>query len=52
MAEQQDKYKIVAATLGESHVNRGTVDRAADKSVRTTHEQGNLYSESLFLSCL
>ena len=41
----------MAFVLGESHLNRDTADSADDCSVRTTHEQGNLYSESLFLSC-
>jgi hypothetical protein len=56
MAEQQDTIKRGAATygvcvLGESHLNSGTTDSADDWSARTNHEQGNLYSESLFLSC-
>jgi hypothetical protein len=41
----------MACVLGESHVTRGTADSADDWSIWTTHEQGNLYSESLFLSC-
>jgi hypothetical protein len=39
VAEQQDKK------------SSGTVVSADDWSIHTTHEQGHLYSESLFLSC-